>query len=375
MPVALGVFLMIVMLTWRRGTRILFEKTRRLEVPLLDLVGSLEKKPPPRVPGTAVFLTGDPTSTPTALLHSLKHYKVLHEHNVVLTIMTADTPRVASAERVQFEAVSDTFARMTVRYGFAESPNLPKALAIARKQGWTFDIMSTSFFLSRRSVRASKDSGMPLWQDKLFIALARNADDASQLFPDPDRPRRRDRHAGHGLIDPACRPGYGIACRKGPSGVDLRVSPAENSELMTIHLIKLCVGCDSIEDLAEWIEWRLGEARKAKQKAEHCPRHADDAETGRRSPRRRFTLLGDQGQRPGPPAAHRRPALRRRGRHPPLPAGARAETRADRVAAEAPVPGLALPRAEGRPGRSRRGRGGDDLPPALRAELAELGLR
>jgi KUP system potassium uptake protein len=154
-------------------------------VPLIDLVTNLEKKLPPRVPGTAVFLTGDPSSTPTALLHSLKHYKVLHEHNVILTIMTADTPRVSTAERVQFAPISDTFARMTVRYGFAESPNLPKALAIARKQGWTFDIMSTSFFLSRRSVRASKDSGMPLWQDKLFIALARNADDASSYFQIP----------------------------------------------------------------------------------------------------------------------------------------------------------------------------------------------
>jgi KUP system potassium uptake protein len=184
-PVALGIFLMLVMLTWRRGTRILFEKTRRLEVPLLDLLASLERKPPPRVPGTAVFLTGDPSSTPTALLHSLKHYKVLHAQNVILTIMTADMPRVRAAERVQFEGISDTFARMTVRYGFAESPNLPKALAIARKQGWTFDIMSTSFFLSRRSVRASKDSGMPLWQDKLFIALARNADDASSYFQIP----------------------------------------------------------------------------------------------------------------------------------------------------------------------------------------------
>src|SRR4029077_4498342 len=174
-PVALAFFLMIVMVTWRRCTRILFEKTRRMEVPLLDLVGSLERKPPPRVPGTAVFLTGDPTSTPTALLHSLKNYKVLNQQNVILTIMTADMPRVRATERVQFERISDTFTRMTVHYGFAESPNLPKALAIARKQGWTFDIMSTSFFLSRRSVRASKDSGMPLWQDKLFIALARNA--------------------------------------------------------------------------------------------------------------------------------------------------------------------------------------------------------
>jgi KUP system potassium uptake protein len=184
-PLALGVFLMIVMFTWRRGSRILFDKTRRLEVPLESLVKRLEAKPPPRVPGTAVFLTGDPTSTPTALLHSLKHYKVLHEHNVILTVMTADTPRVSPAERVQFEAFSDTFSRMTVRYGFMESPNLPKALAIARKKGWAFDIMSTSFFLSRRSVRASKDSGMPQWQDRLFIVLARNADDASSYFQIP----------------------------------------------------------------------------------------------------------------------------------------------------------------------------------------------
>src|SRR4029079_16210875 len=107
------------------------------------MLATAETHPPPQVPGTAVFLTGDPSSTPTALLHSLKHYKVLHEHNVVLTIMTADTPRVASAERVHFEDISDTFSRMTVRYGFSESPNLSKALKIARKQGWTFDIMST----------------------------------------------------------------------------------------------------------------------------------------------------------------------------------------------------------------------------------------
>jgi KUP system potassium uptake protein len=184
-PVALGLLIMAVMLTWRRGSRILFDKTRRLEVPLDSLIKRLEAKLPPRVPGTAVFLTGDPTSTPTALLHSLKHYKVLHEHNVILTISTADTPRVDPADRVTFEAFSETFARMTVRYGFMESPNLPKALAIARKLGWTFDIMSTSFFLSRRVVRASKDSGMPHWQDKLFIALARNADDASSYFQIP----------------------------------------------------------------------------------------------------------------------------------------------------------------------------------------------
>jgi KUP system potassium uptake protein len=184
-PLLLGGFLIAVMLTWRRGTRILFEKTRRTEIPLGDLVARLEAKPPPRVAGTAVFLTSDPDSTPTALLHSLKHFKVLHEHNVVLTVKTADVPRVPAAERVTMESLSRTFARVTIRYGFAEQPNVPKALALARQLGWSFDIMSTSFFLSRRSLRPSPDGGMPVWQDRLFILLSRNADDASSYFRIP----------------------------------------------------------------------------------------------------------------------------------------------------------------------------------------------
>src|SRR5207248_1190637 len=96
-----------VMYTWRRGSRLLFDKTRKQEMSLRGLVAMLEKKPPPRVPGTAVFLTSDPTSAPTALLHSLKHYKVLHEHNVILTVESADTPRVKPEERVQIEQISD----------------------------------------------------------------------------------------------------------------------------------------------------------------------------------------------------------------------------------------------------------------------------
>ncbi len=183
-PLILGGFLMILMLTWRRGSRLLFEKTRRLEVPLADIIESLEKKPLPRVPGTAIFLTSDPLSTPTAMLHSLKHYKVLHENNVILTVLTEQTPRVDPDDRVVFEGISPTFSRMTVRYGFMETPNLPKALAIVRKLGFTFDIMSTSFFLSRRSIVSGK-GGMPRWQDKLFIFLTRNADDASRYFQIP----------------------------------------------------------------------------------------------------------------------------------------------------------------------------------------------
>jgi len=185
MPLALGVVVMAIMYTWRRGSRLLFEKTRRLETPLEGLVKSLEKKPPARVPGTAVFLTSDPVSAPTALLHSLKHYKVLHEKNVILTIETADAPRVDAGERVRIQPVGKTFLRVVLRFGFMETPNVPKALAIARKLGWQFDIMSTSFFLSRRALKPAKQSGMPRWQDRLFIGLTRVANDATDYFQIP----------------------------------------------------------------------------------------------------------------------------------------------------------------------------------------------
>jgi KUP system potassium uptake protein len=184
-PLALGGVLMVMMYTWRRGSRLLFEKTRRQETPLVDLVRMLERKPPARVPGTAVFLTSDPSCAPTALMHSLKHYKVLHEKNVILTVETASTPRVDHAERVRIEPVGETFARVVLRFGFMESPNVPKALAIARKYGWQFDIMSTSFFLSRRLLKPAAHSGMPRWQDRLFIALTRAANDATDYFQIP----------------------------------------------------------------------------------------------------------------------------------------------------------------------------------------------
>jgi KUP system potassium uptake protein len=185
MPLALGTLVMVVMYTWRRGNRLLYDKTRKTEVPLDPLVKALERKPPHRVPGTAVFFTSDPTCAPTAMMHSLKHYKVLHEHNVILTIEAAPVPRVDPAERVQIEPLGETFARVKLRFGFMESPNVPKALAIARKLGWQYDIMSTSFFLSRRALKPAAHSGMPRWQDRLFIALARSANDATSYFQIP----------------------------------------------------------------------------------------------------------------------------------------------------------------------------------------------
>ncbi len=185
LPVLFGALMVLIMTTWRRGTALLAQKTRRTEVPLSTLLRSLEKSPLHAVPGTAVFLTSDPEFAPTALLHNLKHNKVLHEHNVILTIVTADTPRVADQDRVKITPVSEHFSQVALKYGYMEMPNVPRGLAIARKLGWTFDIMSTSFFLSRRSLRPAAQSSMPLWQDRLFIGLAKSASNATDFFQIP----------------------------------------------------------------------------------------------------------------------------------------------------------------------------------------------
>jgi KUP system potassium uptake protein len=183
-PVAVALVVAGIMTVWIFGRRRLLEKTRRDEVPLEFLVENLARKKPTIVPGTAVFLTSDIKGAPTALLHSLKHYKVLHEHNVILTVLTADTPRVPDDEKVTIDAYNDLFYRVVVRFGFIETPNIPKALMLARKLGWKFDIMSTSFFLSRRSLKASP-KGLPIWLDRVFIALSRNATDATEYFHIP----------------------------------------------------------------------------------------------------------------------------------------------------------------------------------------------
>jgi KUP system potassium uptake protein len=182
MPLAVGASLMVVMLTWRRGTRILSEKAARDEVRLAEFIAMLDRSSPDRVQGIAVFLTGQPDSTPSALLHNLKHNKVLHQHNVIVSVIAADTPRVDDQNRILVERVSDAFWRVTLRFGFMETPNVPRALAAGRKQGLKIDLSRTSFFLSRRALRLAPKSEMPRWQDRLFIGLARSANDASQYF-------------------------------------------------------------------------------------------------------------------------------------------------------------------------------------------------
>jgi KUP system potassium uptake protein len=185
LPLALGAALVLLMWTWSRGVQILSEKTRRDSVPLKDLVEILAVRPPHRAPGTAIFLTSDPDVAPVALMHNLKHNKVLHEKNVILTVLTAETPRVKEDDRIKIAPSSGDFTKVTITYGFMESPNVPKALAQCRKLGLKFDIMATSFFLGRRSVVPSTNSGMPMWQDRLFIFLMKNAANPTDFFKIP----------------------------------------------------------------------------------------------------------------------------------------------------------------------------------------------
>jgi KUP system potassium uptake protein len=185
LPLVLGSVLVVIMWTWTRGAQILSDKTRRDSVPLLELSEILKARAPHRAPGTAIFLTSDPDMAPVALMHNLKHNKVLHEKNIVLTVLTTETPRVKESERVKIEPINDDFKKLTISYGFMESPNLPKALGLCRKLGLKFDIMATSFFLGRRSVVPSAQSGMPLWQDKLFIFLMKNAANPTDFFKIP----------------------------------------------------------------------------------------------------------------------------------------------------------------------------------------------
>jgi len=175
----------LIMATWVRGARILTRMTRKHEADLDWLLRRLEAKPPQRVAGTAVFFTADPTAAPTALMHNLKHNRVLHERNIILSIRTEDTPRVPRYERISVERVSDTFIRVIARYGFMETPSVPKILEQCRRKDLNVDLSATSFFLSRRNLRPTPKSEMPAWQDHLFIALARSAQDATTYFQIP----------------------------------------------------------------------------------------------------------------------------------------------------------------------------------------------
>jgi KUP system potassium uptake protein len=186
MPLIFGAILIILMWTWVRGSRIVYNKERKDSLPVADLFRMLEKSQPVRVKGTAVFLTSDPDNAPGALLHNLKHNKVLHQRNIILTIKTLDIPWVPEHEQIKITPIcNDEVTRIIAKVGYMQSPRVPRILTMARRHGLDFDIMQTSFFLGRRTIKASAASGMPAWQDNIFIFLTRMATNATDFFHIP----------------------------------------------------------------------------------------------------------------------------------------------------------------------------------------------
>ncbi len=182
MIAAVGCF---IMMTWLMGSKALTKVTRANEADLAWLIRKLEAKPPHKVPGTAVFLTSDPMHAPTSLMHNLKHNRVLHERNIILNIRTVETPRVPRHERVTVEKVSDHFTRVIARYGFMETPSVPKILEHCRRKDLNIEINQASFFLSRRSLKPTEKSDLFGPQERLFIGLAATAADATEYFRIP----------------------------------------------------------------------------------------------------------------------------------------------------------------------------------------------
>lgn len=184
-PLVLGAVIVVLMWTWIRGVRFVEGRIEREAIPLKEFAKSMSTSSATRVKGTAMYLTSSPDITPPALLHNLKHNKVLHERNVILNVHTLNQPTISDAERITLNRVSEDFATLEIRYGFMEDPNLPRALAQAKEKGLPFDMMKTSFFVGRRSYRASASVGMPLWQDHLFIGLVRQSFDVTEYFRIP----------------------------------------------------------------------------------------------------------------------------------------------------------------------------------------------
>jgi KUP system potassium uptake protein len=185
-PLAIGACVFLTMTTWRRGREILFQRLEEGAVPLKGFLEALFKDPPHRVPGTAIFLTATPDAVPHALLHNLNHNKVLHERVVFLTVEVRDVPWISFADRVTCESLGHGCWRIRVRYGFMNRPDVTRALELCGALGLEFDLMETSFFLSRQKiVPVHGGVGMAFWRDRIFAAMARNAGNVTDYFNIP----------------------------------------------------------------------------------------------------------------------------------------------------------------------------------------------
>jgi KUP system potassium uptake protein len=185
-PLAIGSVIFILMATWKKGRQLVWNKLRPASMPLEMFLDEMERnKKLPRVPGTALFMTANPEGTPIALLHNLKHNKVLHEKNIILTILTDEVPQVSAEKRMEVEKLAVGFHRIIAHYGFMEEPNVPELLAAAPIDGAHLNTHKASFFLSRETIVPKGSAAMCQWRQWLFAVMSRNAQSASSFYRIP----------------------------------------------------------------------------------------------------------------------------------------------------------------------------------------------
>jgi KUP system potassium uptake protein len=186
-PLGIGLAFFILLTTWKRGRQLLFERLRSETIPM-DVFLRSSRKHVHRVSGTAIYMTGSVDTVPHALLHNLKHNKVLHERNILLTVVTVDVPTWPADDRLEIRELGSGFWRVVVRFGFMDIADVPSALKRGAEKGMPVDLFDTSFFLSREAIRPSIKPGMPLWRETLFAWMSRNATSAMDFFQlPPDR--------------------------------------------------------------------------------------------------------------------------------------------------------------------------------------------
>ena len=184
-PLAVAFLMFVLMTTWKNGRETLFQKLGEKRLSIGDFIKSVEVSPPTRVGGTAVFMSSVSEGVPRALLHNLKHNRVLHERVLFMTVLTTDAPYVPDSERVEVQHLGEGFHRVIGRYGFAEDPDVPKALGLAHVDGWKYKEMDTTFFFGQVTLLISEKSAMGRWRAVLFDRMARNARRASAFFAIP----------------------------------------------------------------------------------------------------------------------------------------------------------------------------------------------
>jgi KUP system potassium uptake protein len=184
-PILSGIVVFTLLTTWKKGRAVLMKRLSDDAMPLDLFIRSVEASPPTRVEGTAIFLTSSRNTVPHALLHNLKHNKVLHERIVFLTVVTSDVPSVPVEARYEAKPLGCDFFQIVAHYGFKDDPDIPELLEECGRHGFVFDMMETSFFVSRETLIATVAPGMALWRERLFVSMSKNATKASDFFRIP----------------------------------------------------------------------------------------------------------------------------------------------------------------------------------------------